>query len=91
VTLDVMTSVLLNCSFPLTSRTNVWVTMGGDLGVLNWIRRPLLSAITCEVAPRLASRRRYAHGVARHLRERTVYEYTSAKDDTFGRPTRHQT
>ena len=91
VTLDILHWSLLDFSYPLTSCTSDWAAMGGDLEVLNWLRRPVLPVPMCEVAPRLVTRRRHAHGVARHICERTVYEYTSAKDDTSGCPTRHQT
>jgi hypothetical protein len=44
VTLDMLTSVLLDYSFPLTPGTSDWAAMGGDLEVLNRLRRPLLPA-----------------------------------------------
>ena len=44
VTLDMLTSVLLEYSFPLTPGTSDWAAMGGDLELLSRLRRPLLPA-----------------------------------------------
>jgi hypothetical protein len=44
VTLDILHWSLLDLSYPLTSCTSDWAVMGGDLEVLNWLRRPLLPA-----------------------------------------------
>ena len=54
--LDMLASVLLEYSFPLTPGTSARAAMGGDLEVLDWLRG------ASPAGP-------HAHGDARHLRE----------------------
>jgi len=65
VTLDMLTSVLLDYSCRLTPGTSDWAVMGGYLEVLNRLRRPLLPA-----GPHVqgGATARHGYSLARHLR-----------------------